>query len=142
EVSFAHNRRVESDGLPTIFPDRAGAEHSVILAMFLCGGIGCGVEGIAHRDAGERILLDASVSPWHLKAEDVQDGWNDVHGVMILVADLAARLDAFGPADDERVARAAGVFGVALEHFEWGRKGGGPAGGVVFVGVRSTHLIY
>ena len=61
--------------------------------------------------------------------------------MVILVADLAARLDALGPRDDQRVAGAARVFRVALEHLERRREGRGPSGRIVLVGVRSAQLV-
>ena len=57
------------------------------------------------------------------------------------MAHLALSLDALGPVDHQRVAGAAGVLGVALEHREWRGKRRRPAGRVVVVGFRAAQCV-
>jgi hypothetical protein len=83
-----------------------------------------------------RELLYAPVDLGHLDADDVEDGRHDVDRMVILVADLAARLDALGPGNDERIGCAAGVLGVALEHLERRRERGRPSRWEVAVSIR------
>ena len=66
---------------------------------------------------------------------------HDVDRMVVLVADLATRLDALRPGDDEWIGRAAGVLRVALEHLERCRERNRPSGREVVVGIRSPELV-
>ena len=139
EVADAADRRVQRGRLPAVLPDPARAEHRVVLhaaSVVLRLGV---VERVAHRDAVERILLDAAIDLRHLEPDDVEDRRHDVRRVVVLMAHLALRLDALGPVDDERIARAAGELRVALEHLERRAERDGPSGRVVVVRVRAAR---
>ena len=99
------------------------------------------VEGVAHRHARERILLDAAVDLRHLQPADVEDGRDDVGAVVVLVAHFAAGLDALRPRDHQRVAGASRILGVALEHLERRRRCCRPPGRIVLVGVRPAEPV-
>jgi hypothetical protein len=75
-----------------------------------------------------------------LHAEDVQQGGDDIDGVVILVADLAAGLGAGRPGDDAGVGGAA-VELVAFPHLERGVEGHGPPGRVVVVGAGTAQRV-
>ena len=140
EMALARDRRVQGDGLPAVLPDAARAEHRVVLPLLLRRRRRR-VEAVAHRHARQRILLDAAVDLRHLQPADVEDRRDDVGAVVVLVAHLAAGLDALRPGDHQRIARAAGVFRVALEHLERRRGRRRPAGRIVLVGVRSAEPV-
>jgi len=139
EMALACDGGVEGNSLPAVLPDCAGAEHGVVLTLLLGRSVGCRVEGVTHRDSGERVLPHALIHLGHLKPANLQDRRNNVHGMVILISDFAARLDAFRPRDDQRVTGAARVFGVTLEHLERRGEGSGPSGRIVLVGVRPSQ---
>ena len=138
EVPPARQARVGGDRLPAFVPDRPGAEHRVELRRPLRRG-GRVVEAVSHADAVElalRVPLDRLRS---VHAEDVEDRGDEVDRVVVLVADLPARLDPLGPGDDARVAGAA-VELVALPHLERRVERHRPTGRVVVVGQRAAEL--
>ena len=137
KVALTADRGVQGRGLPAVLPQAAGAQHRVVLPLLLGRRIGL-VEAVAHRHSVERVLLNAAIDLRHLQTGDVQDGRDDVGGVMVLVAHLALGLDALGPVDHQRIAGAAGVLGVALEHRERCGERRRPAGRVVVVGLRAA----
>ena len=127
------------DRLPAVVPDRAGAQHRVELG--LAGARDAGrVEAVAHRDALDGDLRHALDRLGLLDAEAVQQRGDDVDGVVVLVADLAARAHAGGPGDDARVGGAA-VERVALPHLERGVERHRPPGRVVVVGLGAAQLV-
>ena len=75
-----------------------------------------------------------------LDAENVQDRGDEVDRVVVLLADLPARLRAGGPRDDAGVAGSAVVL-VALPHLERRVEGHGPAGRVVVIGLRAAEVV-
>ncbi|MNV27386.1 hypothetical protein D3C71_1185350 [compost metagenome] len=141
EVSLAGQWRVQGGGLPAVLPDAARAEHGVVLALLLGGGVRRGLEGVLHRYAGQRVLLHATIDLGHLYPAGVQDGRYDVHAVVILVTHLALGLESLGPVNHHRATGAAGIFGVAFEHLVGRGERHGPAGGVVVIGFRSAKDI-
>ena len=70
----------------------------------------------------------------------VENGWDEVDRVVVLVADLALGLDAGRPRDDARVARAA-VELVALPHLERRVERHRPAVRVMVVRLRAAELV-
>src|SRR3954452_3711320 len=106
------HRRVRGDGLPAVVPDTAGAEHRVELCRARTGN-GRGVEAVAHADALDRCLGHPFDRLGRLDAQTVQDRWDDVDRVVVLVPHLATRGGAGRPGDDAGVARSA-VEEVAL----------------------------
>ena len=133
------HRPVLGHHLPAAVPERARAEHLVVLGRAVGGRVGV-VEAVAHRLAGQRRLLVAADRVGHLDAAAVEDRRDDVGAVVVLVAHLAARLHPGRPVDHQRVADAA-LVGVALEHPERGRERERPAGRVVVVGVGRAELV-
>ncbi len=75
-----------------------------------------------------------------LDVERVEDRRDEVDRVVVLLADLTARLHAGRPGDDARVARAA-VELVALPHLERRVERHRPAVRVVVVGLRAAELV-
>ena len=128
------------DGLPALVPDAARPEHGVVLRLLGGRRVGCRVEGVLHRHAGDRCLLVAVDELRELQTACLEDGRHDVDGVVVLVAHLALGLDALGPVDHHRVAHAA-LVGVPLEHAERRREPERPSGRVVVVGLRSAEHV-
>src|SRR2546427_1870823 len=121
----AGDRGVVRDGLPAIVPDRPGAEHGVELRRPRRRRIG-GFEAGAHAHTVE-AALDVTLDRFRgLHAEYVEDRWDDVDRVVVLVADLTPGLQTGRPRHDARVARAA-VELVALPHLERRVEGHRPA---------------
>ena len=133
------DRPVLGDRLPALVPDAARAQHLVVLGLLPRRRVGR-VERVAHRHARQRRLLVAVDDVGHLDPAAVEDRRDDVGAVVVLRADLTARLHPRGPVDHERVADAA-LVRVALEHPVGRRERDGPAGGVVVVGVRPAELV-
>src|SRR5262249_55749175 len=101
-----------------------------------------GFKTVFHRNAGKRVLFDAFVDLGHFQSADFQDRGDDVGGMVILIPNLAACLNALGPRDNHGIAGATGVFRVAFEHFERSRGSRGPSSRVVFVGIWSAQFVY
>jgi hypothetical protein len=102
EVAPAAQRRVGGDGLPAVVPQAARAQHREELRL-AGAGQSPGVEAVAHADAVEVTLgVPADGLGW-LDAERVEDGRDEVDGVVVLLPNLARGLDAGGPGDDARV---------------------------------------
>src|SRR5262245_52824023 len=100
EVPLAGEWRVYCSGLPAFFPDTPRTEHRVVLALLLRRRVWLGSEGVAHRHARQRVLLDAAIFFRHLEFADIEDGRDDVRRVVVLIAERALCLDAFGPCND------------------------------------------
>src|SRR5215472_12150717 len=96
-MTFSRQRSENSCSEPAVFPNAARAEHLVILAVLLRGIVRFCVERIAHRYTAQRVLLDAVVHLWHLQSGNLENRWDDVHRMVILIAELAARFDPLGP---------------------------------------------
>src|SRR3954453_13613367 len=102
----AAHRGVRRHRFPSLVPDRARTEHRVELGLAR-GRARCIVKAVAHADTVEcalRVTLDRAR---RLDAEDVEDRRNDVDRMVVLVAQLAGRLDALRPRNDARIAGAA-----------------------------------
>src|SRR5215471_20312708 len=109
-MTFSRDRGVNGRREPPVFPNSARAEHRVILTVFLCRIVRFRIERIAHRYTAQRVLLDTVVYLWHLQSGNLQNRWNDIHGMVVLIPDLAARLNPFGPRNHERVGSATRVL--------------------------------
>jgi hypothetical protein len=103
--------------VPVASLDAAGAKHRKVLP-FLGGRRVRVVEAAAHRHSVERVLVDTPVAFGHLQSDRLEDRRHDVSAVVVLVSHLALGLDALGPVDDQRIARAACVLRIAFEHLE------------------------
>src|SRR6185437_13415336 len=99
-------------------------------------GWGAGVvEGLPECDALDRRLCVALDYVRWLDVQALVDRRDDVDGVAVLVAYLAAPLDSFGPGDDEGVGDAALIRGPALPHLVRRIERHRPAERVVVVGL-------
>ena len=139
EMAPAGDGRVGGDGLPALVPDRPRAEHRVELGLPVRRRLRV-VEAAAHADAVELALDVALDRPPGLEAEDVEDRRHDVDRVVVLIADLAARLRPLRPGDDARVRRPA-IELVALPHLERRVERHRPAVRVVVVGPRAPEVV-
>src|SRR6476469_3932359 len=92
EVAPAANRRVGRDGLPALMPDAARAEQAVELGRVTGRRVGV-LEAIAHAHAVETALGMPLDRLWRLHSQHIEDGRDEVDGMVILFADLALRLD-------------------------------------------------
>ena len=113
--------------------------HLEVLGGVLCRRLGV-VEGVGKADAFDRRLGHAPDGCGRLDAERIEDRRHHVDDVGVLRADLAARLDPLGPADDERVADAAPV-GLALPAAERRVAGIRPAPREVIENLRPADFV-
>ena len=96
--------------LPAVFPNRAGTEHSEVLTLLHGRRIWCCIERVLHGNTRHRILRYAFIYFRCFYTDDVQNGWNDICGVMILIPHFATGLNTFGPGDDQRITGTTSVF--------------------------------
>src|SRR3546814_9087158 len=89
------------DSHPTILIDAAIAPKLVILGSPSIGSFGC-IEGISHTYAVDRLLGNAADAFGRRLARCLQYGGADVNDVLVLTSNLALRLDAFRPGDNQR----------------------------------------
>ena len=126
--------------MPALVPDAARAAQVVELGLLGRGSPGV-VEGGPEAGALQQALGPALDDLGGLNPQAVVERGHDIHGVDVLVADLATRLDALGPADDERVSRAALVIAIAFVELERRAEPHGPAVGVVIVGLFAAQHV-
>ncbi len=138
--SFGEARaRPRADRPPAIVVDRAVAEHLKVLGMMI-GGRSRLVEGVGEAHPVDRRLGHAADALRRFGAQGFQDRRDEVDDVPIVLAHLAARLDALGPGYDARVGGAAPV-GLTLPAAEGRVAGVGPAPGVVVEGLDAAQLV-
>ena len=134
-------RLVAGHGLPAVDVHRPVAHHLEVLHRAAGGlGGGGGVEGVGHRLAGDRQLLDPAERGGRLDADELVDRRGDVGDVVELVADGAAVGDAVGPVHDARHVDPA-LVGVLLVPLEGRVAGLRPAPRVVGVAVRAADVV-
>src|SRR4029077_534485 len=116
EVSPSADRGMGRDRLPAVVPDRPRAEHRVELRRPR-GPKRSLVEAVAHAAAVKVALHVTADRVRRLDAQTIEDRWDEIDRVVVLVTDLAASLDPLRPRDDARVTCAA-VELVALPHLK------------------------
>ena len=89
------------DGFPTGVVHRPMAEHFEVLDIVVRWRVGVR-EGIGHRLACNRELLNTAVHRRRLDADDVVNGWRNIGDVMELVANCTAISDPRGPMHHKR----------------------------------------
>src|SRR4029078_2506695 len=89
KIADATERAMVGDCFPPLVPDAPATEHFIVLRdpLGFCLWL---IEGITHRRPHQRRLLDAVHGFRHLHATAIENGWNDVGDVMILVANRDA----------------------------------------------------
>ncbi len=132
---------VVTDRLPAVVPDGAMAEHLEVLLLLARGQVARAVgQGIGHRGAVHRHLLDAIDHLGKFKTQQFKHGGRDVGHMVELTPDAALVLDARRPMHDERIAHATGM-GVLLVALERRVADHGPAPGVVGMAVGSADQV-
>ena len=131
--------RPRADRPPAVVVDRAVAEHLEVLGVVVAGRSRL-VEGVGEADPVDRRLGHAADALRRLDAQGFQNRRDEVDDVPVVLAHLAARLDALGPGHDARVGGAAPV-GLALPAAEGRVAGVGPAPGVVVEGLDAAQLV-
>src|SRR3546814_5357564 len=99
--NLPRSRVMLDDSHPTILIDAAIAPKLVILGSPSIGSFGC-IEGISHTYAVDRLLGNAADAFGRRIARCLQYGGADVNDVLVLSSNLAIRLDAFRPGDNQR----------------------------------------
>ena len=125
---------------PALVVDPAVAEHLEVLRRPPVLGARV-VERVRHRDAVQRLLLDAVDAQRLGELRGVEHRRGDVDHVVELRADLASRLDAARPVHDRPVARAAPVRRDLLRPLVRRVHRVRPADRVVVVGVRRAEVV-
>ena len=125
---------------PAVVVDAAAAHDLEILGVFHLLGLRI-VEGVGKADAVEWVLRDAVDHARRRDAQDVVDGRNHIVDVEELSARRGVGLDLRGPADGQRIARAAEVRGDELGRLVRRAARPGPAGVIHVVGLgRAEHV--
>src|SRR3546814_5637746 len=95
------SRVMRYDSHPTILLEAAIAPKFLLFGSPSIGSFGW-IEGISHTYAVDRLLGNAADAFGRRLARCLQYGGADVNDVLVLTSNLALRLDAFRPGDNQR----------------------------------------